>query len=332
MLFLQSYCLFAFCRIMCWCSIGLCLLKQDLKIAMMWNLYCGKGSGSARLTKTVHTTPQVLASLPYWRALLVGTVANSSYWELERDKTKRLRKQQINPRVVSGVPACFGPAARASRLSRSPAASGRYLCRSCGSFLRLTLVSVECGQAADTVLCQEFNRFPHPWTQDCGQEPSSLTRTSPKNTHQKMSVSFSDAIGPLRLTNIYRSFLPDEEQQQPRRWAGKSKEGRKRKTGAPISAGIGSVTDGPRADYRGLHASPSAHAENKQRLDFGGRKKTLLHAVGDLPVAQRQSVMLHCFLCWTEPLLLPVFFILTDWNCVTTLETNCLLLWCFFFF
>lgn len=72
-------------------------------------------------------------------------------------------------------PQCFGPAGLLSCLSRTPAASGRYLRRSCGSFLRLMFASVECGQAADTVLCQKVNvffcffSFPRHWRQDSGE-------------------------------------------------------------------------------------------------------------------------------------------------------------------
>lgn len=192
---------------------------------MMWDLYFWKGSGSARLTKNIHHRFW-LVSLP--DALLKGTDDNWSSWKLGREKQKDWGNSKKKIPGLSLASCVFGPAVSVSCLSRSPAASGRYLCRSCGSFLRLTFASVECGQAADTVLCQEVNGFlffpaSRPLHATLRREPSSLSSASPTNTQKKLVCrSHSGLFGRLHMTNICRSFLPNGGKQQL--WAGKSKE------------------------------------------------------------------------------------------------------------
>lgn len=185
-------------------------------------------------------------------ALLIGTAAKMwSYWKLQTENRNDSEKLRLSPKSPL------------SRSSRSPAASGRYLRRSCGSFLRLTFASVECGQAADTVLCQKVNAFlfpplprPHPTPPTSlrarlWRERSSLVRTSPTHT-LKTGVSL------LHLTNIYRSSPASVEKQL---WE-------RERTGAPISAGIGSFDGVPegrslKAAWCILHLLQLLHKTNR---------------------------------------------------------------------
>lgn len=95
--------------------------------------------------------------------------------------------------------------------------------------------------------------------------------------------TFLSVSGQLRLTNIYRSFLPWKNNSFE---LGRAKKREREKQEHPFLQALAVLTDGLRADYRRLRASPSAHAENKQKMDFEGEKNTFLHFVGDLIVAQ----------------------------------------------